>query len=65
VDGQCWAVGASPTGAWAGKANNLTQRIGGAWAFVARLVGLRVFDAATLAAWMWKYASAEDRGDAD
>ncbi|WP_372624733.1 DUF2793 domain-containing protein [Falsiroseomonas sp.] len=53
ADGQCWIVGASPTGAWAGQANRLAQRLGGAWVFHAPFVGLVVFDAATLAQWGW------------
>lgn len=53
TDGQCWIVGATPTGAWAGQANRLAQRIGGAWVFYAPFVGLVVFDAATLAQWGW------------
>lgn len=53
ADGQCWIVGAIPTGAWAGQANRLSQRIGGAWVFRAPFVGLVVFDAATLAQWGW------------
>ncbi len=52
-DGQCWIVGTAPTGAWAGHANRLAQRIGGAWVFYAPFVGLVVFDAATLAQWGW------------
>lgn len=53
ADGQCWIVGASPTGAWAGQANRLSQRIGGVWVFHAPFVGLVVFDAATRAQWGW------------
>jgi hypothetical protein len=53
ADGQCWIVGSSPTGAWAGQANKLAQRIGGAWAFHTPFVGLVVFDAATLAQRVW------------
>lgn len=53
ADGQCWIVGPSPTGAWAGQANRLAQRIGGAWVFYAPCVGLVVFDSATLAQWGW------------
>jgi hypothetical protein len=51
--GQCWIVGSTPTGAWAGQANKLAQRIGGAWAFHTPFVGLVVFDAATLAQRVW------------
>jgi hypothetical protein len=53
ADGQCWIVGSTPTGAWAGQANKLAQRIGGAWAFHTPFVGLVVFDAATLAQRVW------------
>lgn len=53
AEGQCWIVGASPTGAWAGQANRLAQRIGGAWVFHAPFVGLVVVDAVTLALWYW------------
>jgi hypothetical protein len=52
-EGACWIVGASPTGAWAGQANKLAQRIGGAWASHAPFVGLVVFDAATLSQRVW------------
>jgi hypothetical protein len=53
ADGLCWIIGTSPTGASAGQANRLAQRIGGAWVFYAPLVGLVVFDAATLTQWGW------------
>jgi hypothetical protein len=53
AEGQCWIIGATPTGAWAGQANRLAQRIGGAWVFYAPFIGLVVFDAATLAQWGW------------
>jgi hypothetical protein len=34
--GQCWIIGSSPTGAWAGKANYIAQADGaGGWYFVA------------------------------
>ncbi|WP_372624853.1 DUF2793 domain-containing protein [Falsiroseomonas sp.] len=50
---ECRIVDASPTGAWAGQASRVAQRIGGAWVFYAPFVGLTVFDAATLAQWGW------------
>jgi hypothetical protein len=53
AEGACWIVGTSPTGVWAGQANRLAQRTGGAWIFYAPFVGLVVFDAATLAQWGW------------
>jgi hypothetical protein len=53
AEGECWIIGASPTGAWAGQANQLSQRIGDAWVFYAPFVGLVVADAATLGQWGW------------
>ncbi|WP_372623414.1 DUF2793 domain-containing protein [Falsiroseomonas sp.] len=53
AEGQCWIIGTTPTGAWAGQANRLAQRIGGAWVFYAPFAGLVMFDAATLAQWGW------------
>jgi hypothetical protein len=53
ADGQSWIVGSTPTGAWAGQANRLAQRIGGTWVFHAPFVGLVVFDAAALAQRVW------------
>jgi hypothetical protein len=57
ADGQCWIVGSSPTGAWAGQANRLAQRIGGAWVFHAPFDGLVVFDAATVTQRAWTGSS--------
>ncbi|WP_372624615.1 DUF2793 domain-containing protein [Falsiroseomonas sp.] len=42
-----------PTGAWAGQANRLAQRIRGTWVFYAPCVGLVMLDVATLAQWGW------------
>ena len=42
--GQCWIVGASPTGAWAGHANALAGWTGGGWRFVAPRPGMVVWD---------------------
>lgn len=53
TEGQAWIAGASPTGAWAGWANRLVQRIGGAWQSYAAFTGLMIYDAATLAGWVW------------
>jgi hypothetical protein len=53
TNGQCWVIGPSPTGAWAGQANKLAQRIGGAWVFYATFVGLTVFDVDTLSQRVW------------
>lgn len=43
--GQCWVVGASPTGAWAGKAGQIAQAVeGGSWYFVAPFKRLRLWN---------------------
>jgi hypothetical protein len=35
VDGDAYIIGTSPTGAWAGRANNLVLRVGGGWFYEA------------------------------
>lgn len=39
--GSCYLVGASPTGAWAGRANQLAAFSSGGWRFVAPQDGMR------------------------
>ncbi len=39
LEGQSWALGASPTGAWAGQAGNIASWRGGGWLFVTPVVG--------------------------
>ncbi|AJA07530.1 hypothetical protein SKP52_03005 [Sphingopyxis fribergensis] len=41
VDGQCWIVGAAPTGAWAGQENAIAIRTGGGWRFAPPREGMR------------------------
>lgn len=41
VDGQCWIVGATPTGAWAGQGNAIAIRAGGGWRFAPGRAGMR------------------------
>lgn len=53
AEGACWIVGPSPSGAWAGQANRIAQRIGGAWRFYTAAVGWRVWDVATQQDWAW------------
>lgn len=43
--GQCWVVGTSPAGAWAGHAGALAGWTSGGWRFVAPRAGLLVWDA--------------------
>ena len=41
--GQCWVVGATPTGAWAGQAGTLACWTDGGWRFVSPVKGMRVW----------------------
>jgi len=41
VDGQCWIVGVSPTGAWVGQGNAIAIRTGGGWRFAPPREGMR------------------------
>jgi hypothetical protein len=46
--GQCWVVGSSPTGAWAGKASQIAQAAdGGSWFFVAPFKRLKLWNETT------------------
>ncbi len=42
--GQCWVVGSSPTGAWAGQAGQVAGWTSGGWRFVAPRAGLALWD---------------------
>ncbi len=44
--GECWIAGAAPTGAWAGKANQLAGWTQGGWRFVAPFPGMVVWSIA-------------------
>ncbi|WP_419826069.1 DUF2793 domain-containing protein [Sphingomonas sp.] len=46
VPGQCWIVGASPVGAWAGRAATLAAWTEGGWRFVVPVEGMAVWIAA-------------------
>lgn len=41
AEGQCWIVGAAPTGAWAGQENAFAIRTGGGWRFAPPRGGMR------------------------
>jgi hypothetical protein len=43
VVGNCYIIAASPTGAWAGKAQHLAGYTGGGWRFIAPRDGLQAF----------------------
>ena len=51
--GQCWIVGDSPTGAWAGRAHCLAAWTEGGWRFVTPPAGLSVWDKAAAAPRQW------------
>lgn len=53
VTNDMYVVGTSPTGAWAGQANNLAQWTGSAWLFTAADHGVSVVSAATGVLSVW------------
>ena len=54
VPGQCWALGAAPTGMWDGQGGALAMSaIGGGWLFMAPAAGWRVWDRAAGRLLVW------------
>jgi hypothetical protein len=47
VDGQCWLVGASPTGDWAGQAGRIAARQAGNWLFFSARDGMKLLNRAS------------------
>jgi len=43
IPGQCWALGASPTGDWAGHGNQLAAWTEGGWRFVTPVAGMTLW----------------------
>lgn len=70
VEGNCWLVGASPTGDWAGQTGTIACRQAGNWLFVAPRDGLRLLDLSTgqerlfFESWKIPVAPAEPSGGA-
>ena len=46
LPGQCWIVGSSPTGAWAGQAGAIAAWTSGGWRFVAPFPGMQAWSIA-------------------
>lgn len=70
AEGECWLVGAAPTGAWAEHVGALASYQAGGWIFAAPRDGMRVLDRATgqdiryLGGWQRALAPAEPSGGA-
>lgn len=45
-DGECWLVGAAPSGDWTGQAGTIACRQAGSWLFAQPVDGMSVFDKA-------------------
>lgn len=46
ADGECWLIGTTPSGDWAGRADHLAMAQAGQWLFQPPLPGMRVFNRA-------------------
>ena len=57
AEGEVHALGAAPTGAWAGQANRLAAFAEGVWTFVAPLPGWRAWDSANGELRIWDGAA--------
>jgi Protein of unknown function (DUF2793) len=53
VPGQMWIIGPAPTGAWAGKAQNLACWTSGGWRFFAPFTGFQVWSLADTKSVLW------------
>lgn len=68
TEGDCWLVGASPAGAWAGHAGKIAAMQGGNWLYITPRDGMRVLDRSTgqdrryLGAWRQPVAPALPTG---
>lgn len=46
AEGECWLVGANPTGAWSNRSNAIAGWAAGSWTFCTPRTGMRVWDVA-------------------
>ena len=44
VEGECWAIGSAPTGAWGSDAGKIAAYQAGVWLFVDPVEGMRAYD---------------------
>jgi hypothetical protein len=47
VDGECWLIGAAPTGPWSGRGGQIALFESGQWLFQSPLEGMTVFNRTT------------------
>ena len=70
AEGECWLVGATPTGAWADHAGDVAAYQAGGWIFAAPRDGMRVLDRGSgqdiryVGGWQRPTAPAEPAGGA-
>jgi hypothetical protein len=53
AEGQCWTVGAAPSGAWAGRENQVAMWSEGGWRFVVPAIGMVLWDKAAGVSVRW------------
>ncbi len=56
AEGQIWALGAAPTGDWAGQGGRLAASVGGGWVFIAPRTGWRAWGQAEAQFRVWRGA---------
>ncbi len=57
AEGQIWALGAAPTGDWAGQGGRLAAFLGGGWLFIAPRTGWRAWGQAEAQFRVWRGAN--------
>ena len=64
-EGQAWALGPAPTGAWAGQAGDIAAWRGGGWLFVTPQTGWRAWDKTTSTVMVFDGGWMQQAGAAD